>query len=94
MNIEQIIQAKTRYYQVDALLSICGGGAILVVCLLVLTFCWIKRKDCNSELAQMMAHVFGVMALLFVLVGTWLYATANIKARANAANYNLIELNK
>lgn len=98
MNYEQLIAAKVRYTQVDSIMAICFGiSALLLAVVLWVIARHIDKKNSRSDAPDIMLVVACVAAffgLIFIPVGTYGLLTAEVKARADLANYNLIELKK
>lgn len=98
MNLEQIIQAKQDYYIADALISL-GFGAVLLLAGAIMAHraYLILKKDLDSA----PGIVYAILALIvlpfgFILVPISVqeYLVAPTKARADVANFQIIQLRK
>ena len=96
MNIEDMIAAKVRMIQMDATAQTCA--IMLVGIVLVVVSVWRLRAGDDWTDAPLILWFFGGGAILLgcLLAGNGLNAhhTAGLKARADAANYQLVELLK
>jgi peptidoglycan/LPS O-acetylase OafA/YrhL len=93
MTIEQMIQAKIQMAQTDAIWGMVGGGAFLIIGLLLAWWGWRRRDDDVAIPTMLIGGVIALMAATILIGNTYYYATAEIKARAEMANYSLQQIN-
>jgi cbb3-type cytochrome oxidase subunit 3 len=96
MTYEELIAAKVRMIEVQniATLWVAAGLAVIACAGLALSF----KKDWSMDETPFLLRVLsGVFLLMGLLIGgaSWFHiATAETKARADLANYGLMELKK
>lgn len=98
MQIEDLIAAKVRMAEVDAVVGMWVGSVLLLIAAALIAFGVYKsRQDYHSE-APLLCWLFGGFLALFgglaLPLGIYNYKTAELQARANLANYQLVELKK
>lgn len=99
MNYEQLITAKIKYVQADAIAGLWIGGAFIALAV-VLAFAAVMERRKQDSYADWPGLAF-VIASVALLVGGacastafYEYKMADLKVRADTANYQLIELVK
>jgi hypothetical protein len=94
MNYEQLIEAKVRMTEIDATAGICFGAVILFTAAVLVLIAKVRKEGFSEA-----PWLCGALVFVFfgsIITGSNIYklCTAEIQARADLANYNLVELKK
>ena len=96
MTIDDIITAKVNLIQTDAITAIGVGSIFLVLALIFPLVGWALGRNKPEVLdsavaAYITAVICAIIALPTLCQGLYNYKTATLRARADAANYRLVE---
>lgn len=96
MNYETLLAARIHLMRVDSLAGIYVGLALFVTAaVLIVLGVYLDKRERYSDcplVFYFLAAVLGLISLLLIPGMSYNYFTAEIRARADLANYNLVEL--
>jgi hypothetical protein len=99
MNYQKLLDAKIKLAEVNATIAIIVGAVILFLCAIAIMIGFIKSLDDKyyGDAPFALYIIGGLVAIMGVIVlGSGIYdkSTAQIRAEADMANYNLVEIAK
>lgn len=95
MNYEQMIAAKTELTHHAATWGMWSSGVIIAIAASVALVSWRKSKGNDEWLALIViAGAIALVGLTAFCQNLFDYKTAEVKARADLTNYNLVEIKK
>lgn len=98
MSFDDMIAVKQRLIEVSAIVALVFGVALMCAAFCA-AGCWRRARktyDANdTELWCGLGALFlGMAGVLSLISGTHNYLTANLEARADVANYRLVEIKR
>jgi hypothetical protein len=99
MNYQKLLDAKIKLAEVNATIAIIVGAVMLILCAIAIIIGLIKyRDDKYYGDAPSILYIIGSMVAIIaaIVLGSGIYekSTAQIRAEADMANYNLVEIAK
>ena len=98
MNYQKLLEAKIKLAEVDATTAMIVGGVILFICAVLLMVGFIKSRgeysDETAFVCTMIGSIGGLIGVVILSCGIYKSATVRLRAEADMANYNLVEIAK
>lgn len=98
MTYQKLLEAKIKLAEVDATTAMIVGGVIVFICAVLLMIGIIRSLgdsfDDASFICSITGGIGGFIGVVILSCGIYENATVRLRAEADMANYNLVEIAK
>lgn len=99
MKYQKLLDAKIKLAEVNATTEIIVGAVMLILCAIAIIIGYIKYRDDKyygdaPSILYIIGSIVAIIAAIVLGSGIYEKSTAQIRAEADMANYNLVEIAK
>ena len=99
MNYQKLLDAKIKLAEVNATTALIVGAVMLILCAIAIMIGYIKYRDDKyygdaPSILYIIGSIVAIIAAIVLGSGIYEKSTVQIRAEADMANYNLVEIAK